>query len=272
MKTERTFLLLLAAIVLATVTAQVTLAQNYEQMSQAERTAFVGEQAKRIARQMSGTEYEFTPAFTAEIQREVGVYARRIGNGGGDQLWKGDARFVFERGQQVAPTLIGAFRARNVSPLIGLYLPLIESEYVNIQNANHMGAIGMFQFLPQTGRRYGLDEQGLLNVDKAADAAARYIANNLKQFSDDPMKEALALLAYNRGEGKVARDLKLIVEEENKSCSICALTAARDQLDKTFQTENVNYVPRFFAAAIIGENPQAFGLQMAPLSSFETKR
>lgn len=272
MKIQRTFLLLLAAALLATATAQVTLAQSYQQMSQAERTAFVGEQARRIARQMSGAEYEFTPAFAAEIQKSVAAYARRIGNGGGDQLWKGDARLVFERGQQVAPVLIGAFKAQNVSPLIGLYIPLIESEYVNIQNANQMGAIGMFQFLPPTGRRFGLDEQGLLDVEKSADAAARYITDGLKQFNDDPMKEALALLAYNRGEKTVARDLKLIVNEQNKGCSICALTAARDQLDKTFQTENVNYVPRFFAAAIIGENPQAFGLQMAPLSSFETKR
>lgn len=272
MKLQRTFLLLVAAAMLAAATAQVTMAQTYEQMSQAERATFVGDQARRIARQMSGTEYEFTPAFVAEIQKAVGFYARRVGNGGGDLLGKGDARFIFERGQQVAPTLISAFKAQNVSPLIGLYLPLVESEYVNVQNANRMGAIGMFQFLPQTGRRYGLDEQGLLDVDKAADAAARYIADGLKQFSDDPMKEALALLAYNRGGNNVARDLKLIVNEQNKSCSICALTAARGQLDKTFQTENVYYVPRFFAAAIVGENPQVFGLQMSPLSSFETKR
>jgi len=39
----------------------------------------------------------------------------------------------------------------------------------------------------------------LLDVDKSADAAARYITDSLDQFKDDPMKEALALLAYNRG-------------------------------------------------------------------------
>jgi hypothetical protein len=45
------------------------------------------------------------------------------------------------------------------------------------------------------------------------------------------------------------------------------LTAERSKLDETFRGESVFYVPRFFAAAIIGENPQVFGLQGQPLSS-----
>ena len=81
------------------------------------------------------------------------------------------------------------------------------------------------------------------------------------------MKEALALLAYNRGEHKLTRDLKILVNDQNRQCSICALTADRSKLDETFRNESVFYVPRFFAAAIIGENPQAFGLQNQPLSS-----
>ena len=121
-------------------------------MTHGERAAFVSEQARRIAREMSGSEYEFTPAFEADIQQAVNQYARRIGNNGGDSLGKGDARFVFERGQARRRRLIAAFKARNVSPLIGLYIPWIESEYVNIQTPNSMGAIGMFQFLPQDRR------------------------------------------------------------------------------------------------------------------------
>jgi membrane-bound lytic murein transglycosylase D len=130
----------------------------------------------------------------------------------------------------------------------------------------------MFQFLPKTGQRYGLTSQDLLDVEKSANAAARYIADNLKQFKDDPMKEALALLAYNRGEGKTASALQLVLDDQNRRCSICALTAASSRLDEMFQKENVHYVPNFLAAAIIGENPQAFGLQQQPLSSYEAKR
>ena len=82
------------------------------------------------------------------------------------------------------------------------------------------------------------------------------------------MKEALALLAYNRGGPQTARDLELLVTDKNRRCSICALMAERSKLDKSFQSESVYYVPRFFAAAIIGENPQAFGMKSQPLSTY----
>lgn len=45
------------------------------------------------------------------------------------------------------------------------------------------------------------------------------------------------------------------------------MTADRSKLDETFRQESVFYVPRFFAAAIIGENPQVFGVKMQPLSA-----
>jgi len=242
--------------------------QTYQEMSPPQRSAFVAEQARRIARQMSGHDYQFTASFDAEIQRAVEFYSRRIANNGGDRPGKGDARFIFERGQNLAPTLIGIFTARGVSPLMGLYVPLIESEYMNLQSPNSAGSIGMFQFLPKTGEHLGLTPADLLDVSKSADAAARYLAGSMKQFNDDPMKEALALLAYNRGGENVERDLANVVNEQNRACSICALTDQSDQLDANFRSESRYYVPRFFAAAIVGENPRAFGLQTQPLSSF----
>lgn len=270
MRFKRRFFWALALLLsLAAPHAQAQAGKPYQQMTGEERAAFVRAEARAIARRMSGAEYEFTPGFEAEIQKWVESYAGRIGHQGGDRLWKGDARFIFERGQRVAPTLMAAFKAQNVSPLIGLYIPLIESEYVNIESPNAVGALGIFQFLPKTGERFGLTAQELLDVEKAAGAAARYIAKNLEQFKDDPMKEALALLAYNRGENKTAQAMALVLNDQNRRCSICALTDARAQLDKTFREENADYVPRFFAAAIIGENPQAFSLQQRPLSSYE---
>ena len=267
MKFQSMILFLLALLLSLTATGPATQAQTasgktYQQMSADERSTFVAEQARRIAREMSGNEYEFTPEFVGVIQQSVDGYVRRLGNGG-----KGDTRVIFERGQSQATALTAAFRARNVSPLIGLYIPWIESAYVNIQTPNPMGSIGMFQFVPKTGQRYGLSAEDLLDVPKSADAAARYIADSLKQFDGDPMKEALALLAYNRGGQQVARDLKALVNDQNRRCSICALTAASSKLDLNFQNESVYYVPSFFAAAIIGENPASFGLQWQPLSS-----
>jgi soluble lytic murein transglycosylase-like protein len=275
MKLQKTLLPLLAFIISLAAGAPQTTAQTapsgkiYQQMTAAERSAFVAEQARRIGLEMSGSEYEFTSDFVSDIQQAVNQYARRIGR---NDLGERDVRLVVERARVQAPKLTAAFKSRNVSPLIGLYIPWVESEYLNIQTPNSMGAIGMFQFLPQTGERFGLSPQDLLDVEKSADAAARYISNSLEQFKDDPMKEALALLAYNRGEKRTARDLKFLVNDQNKQCSICALTADRSKLDETFRYENVFYVPRFFAAAIIGENPQAFGLQVKPLSSYQELR
>jgi hypothetical protein len=239
-------------------------AETYQQMAQPQRAAFVAEQARRVARQMSGRDYQFTASFEAEIQKAVDFYVRRIGN---QKPGKTDARVIFERGQTVAPTLTEIFRAREVSPLMGIYVPLIESEYINLQSPNQVGAIGMFQFLPKTGEHFGLSAADLLDVQKSADAAARYLAGSMKTFSNDPMKEALALLSFNRGTGNVERDLAAFVNEQNRACSICALTEQSDKLDGNFREESVYYVPRFFAAAIIGENPRAFGLQTPPLSS-----
>ncbi len=269
MKAQRTVLTILAIVGCLFTVANRSAGQpkaNYQQMTEEQRTAFVAAQARRIAQQMSGREYEFTPAFEVAIRKSVDAYAKRIGNNGGDQFGSGDARLIFQRGQTVAPTLIRVFKAREVSPLIGLYIPLVESEYINLQSPNSVGALGMFQFLPQTGAKFGLTTADLLDVEKSANAAALYIARGTKKFQDDPMKEALALLAYNRGTGNVEQDLAEFVNAQNRACSICALTEQSEKLDANFQNENVFYVPRFFAAAIIGENPRAFGLQMEPLS------
>lgn len=239
----------------------------YQDMSRAERLIFVAAEARRIAREMSGSEYQFTPAFESHIEKQVTNYTQRISNGSVDRSRKTDLRLVLGRAQANAPVLLAAFKARNVSPLIGLYLPWIESEYVNLESPGPVGTLGMFQFLPQTGAHYGLSAEELLDVGKSADAAARFIADNITAFRGDLMKEALALLAYNRGAQQTARDLRVVLNDENKRCSICALTAEAGKLDAGFGRESIAYVPLFFAAAIIGENPQAFGVQIQPISS-----
>jgi soluble lytic murein transglycosylase-like protein len=264
----------LATIIFVGITAlqasgqTVSQGKQYVDMSRAERLVFVGEQARRIAREISGNEYEFTTDFERDIQRMVTHYAERVGKNRNERgAAITDLRVVMQRGQANAPTVNAVFRARNVSPLVGLYVAWIESEFLNLDTPSPGGAFGMFQIIPSTGERYGLSSEDLLDVAKSADAAARYITDSVKVFTGDPMKEALALLAYNRGEGKTSRELKVLLNEQNKRCSICAMTADRSKLDETFRNESVFYVPRFFAAAIIGENPQVFGLQGQPLSA-----
>jgi transglycosylase-like protein with SLT domain len=247
--------------------ASAQAARPYQQMSGSERAIFVSASAKEIARRISDSEYQFTASFETEIQTALDSYVQRLADNG---QGKTNARVIIERGQSQAATLMSGFKARGVSPLIGLYLPWIESEYLNLSSPAESGSIGMFQFLPQTGMTLGLTPEELLDVEKATDAAARYIASSMKKFDQDKMKEALALLAYNRGDGNVKSDIAQLVNEKNNGCSICVLTEQRDKLKKPLNAENIHYVPRFFAAAIFGENPQAFGLTSPPLSSFGT--
>ena len=101
-------LLLSVAIFFLTTSALQTRAQTtqigkvYEDMSRPERLAFVGEQARRIAREMSGHDYDFTSAFEADIQKAVTQYAQRIGNSGGDRPGKTDLRVVLETGHAIS--------------------------------------------------------------------------------------------------------------------------------------------------------------------------
>ena len=239
--------------------------QLYQQMSASQRANFVSTKAKEIGKRIADKDYLFTVSFETKIQASLDSYVQRL-NGGS----RTSPVLIIERGKSEAPTIMNAFKQRGVSPLIGLYLPWIESEFVNLQSSKPSGSIGIFQFLPQTGMRFGLTPEDLLDVAKAADAAALYIANSSKRFDKQSMKELLAVLAYNRGENNVERDIAQFVDATNNECSICALSEP-NEADKDTNTERAFYVPRFFAAAILGENPEAFGLPSPPLSSFETR-
>ena len=74
---------------------------SYQEMPLNQRSSFVAEKAREISRRMSGSDYQFTPVFETEIQKAVDFYAQRIGNNAGQVPGRGDARFVFERGQTV---------------------------------------------------------------------------------------------------------------------------------------------------------------------------
>ena len=125
----------------------------------------------------------------------------------------------------------------------------------------------MFQFMPDTTRGYGLDPQERCDWKKSARAAARYMKARMNQFGTDATSVSLAIAGYNRGPGSVMRDLETVQDATHRERSFWALVAQSERLDHYFQQENIRYVPKFFAAAIIGETPWAFGLSAQPLST-----
>jgi hypothetical protein len=264
MKTLTKFSLLTAILLLA---INATMAQKtYQQMTGEEQNAFVAEQSAKIAKMISSRDYAFTNEYQWTIKQFVDAYVRRINNGKTD-AGRGDIKLVLERGSKYAPTFARAFEAQGVSPVIGIYLPMIESEYRS-DLTSQMGATGMFQFIPSTAQKYGLTAEDRTNPEKEAAAAARFISELQAKFSNDVMKEVLALTSYNQGPKVVQESLSLVQNEQNKSCSICALNENKTRLNNGMQSEGLKYVPMFFAAAIIGENPDSFGIALKPLSSY----
>jgi hypothetical protein len=176
---------------------------------------------------------------------------------------------MFKRARtQFTPTIIRAFKANGAPPVVGVYLPVIETEYRNITTENFAGAAGLFQFIGPTARGYGVDPAERTNIEKMAPAAARYINDRLAEFGADAIGVGLSIAGYNRSPDSVRRDLHDVIDSQNKDRDFWILVKNKAKLDHWFQRENINYVPRFFAAAIIGENPQDFGLKMRQLSTY----
>jgi soluble lytic murein transglycosylase-like protein len=238
-------------------------AQTFQQLSAAEKQAYVKEKAHRISAALTGRSADLSPAYLAHIAARVEAYAGRIGNNVQDGTGQEDLRFVLARGTKYAPEFAKIFQARNVSPLVGIYLPLMESEYRN-ELVSAAGSAGMFQFMEQTALRFGLTAEERNDPAKAADAAARYLAELQERFAGDLW---LSLLSYNQGEGAVEKLLGAVGEARGAACSICRLTEKKDSLGRHFQGEGVGYTPALVAAAIIGEHPQDFGIPMQSLST-----
>ena len=144
---------------------------------------------------------------------------------------------------------------RNMPAEITL-LPFIESAYVT-KAKSHVGASGLWQFMPATGRHYGLEQtplyDGRHDIYAATDAALNYLQYLHGLFGD----WSLALAAYNWGEGNVGR----------------AVNRARAQgLEPVYENlrmpnETRNYVPKLLAVRNIVNNPEYFGMSFADLDN-----
>ena len=173
----------------------------------------------------------------------------------------------YQRAKPYIPVIARAFEARRIPVVVGIYLAMFESAYQPCPE-NEWGAKGMFQFLPQTAEHYGVARAEMCDVNKMAPAAAHYIADRMAELGDDAQSMTLVLLSYNRGPEAVRDALRQLREtDQNYERNFWTLFANRDKLDESFRKESANYVPGFFAVAIIGENPETFELGTPPLSS-----
>lgn len=241
--------------------------KKYQDLSPSEQEDFIEQQARRVTRMIGNREAVFDRDVVRCIKHAVDGYARRM-NSRSDRLWGEDLNRLLERAaNRYAPGICAAFLAENVPPVVGLYLAMIESEYHECLTSP-VGAQGMFQLMPDTARGYGLDPGQRCQWPLAARASARYMRDRMNEFGTDSTSVALAIAGYNRSPNSVFRDLEKILKDQRSERSFWSLLANSSQLDHYFQNENSRYVPRFFAAAIVGETPWAFGLSINPLSTY----
>ncbi len=131
-----------------------------------------------------------------------------------------------------------------------IFLAMAESGFQN--NAKSWAkAVGPWQFMPYTGKRYGLKINWYIDERrdpiKATIAACKYLMVLQKRFGS----WELAAAAYNAGEGKVARAIRRYDTE-----NFWKLRKGR-----YLKRETKNYVPKIMALAIIGKNLEAFGFK-----------
>ncbi|MBF0273804.1 MAG: LysM peptidoglycan-binding domain-containing protein [Nitrospinae bacterium] len=143
------------------------------------------------------------------------------------------------------------------------WLPLIESGF-KVQAYSRAKALGLWQFIPSTGFKFGLKRDGWkderMDPEKSTDAAVAYLTELHNLFGD----WMTVLAAYNSGEGRV---LRLI-----RSQKVKYLDDFWD-LQHRLPRETSRYVPRFLATLAIMKNPAQYGFKFGELNSplrFET--
>ena len=119
--------------------------------------------------------------------------------------------------------------------------------------------------MPGTSASYGVAKADMCDVEKMSAAAAHYVADRMAELGEDSESLTLVLLSYNRGAESVRGSLRQLRGTGNYERNFWTLLANSPSSDP--RDEHARYVPSFFAAAIIGENPQRFGLKTPPLSS-----
>ena len=256
--------------------------KKYQEMSDTEKRQYLEVKAMRIAQIIGNNSSEAIPAAAIDkIKGFADGYASRSkvkplgGCRFGDNL-----QATFERASKNAPFVVRAFNERGVDPRIGLYLAMIESEHcVCLQSPT--GPLGMFQFTFSTAKLHFVPNDGVVKgsspsspddrckPEPAAKAAASYMKALTGRYGTGPASVPLAIGSYNSGEGGLSSNLqKALDSNTGLPRDFWTLIANGDKLSKQFQAENFKYVPKFFAAAIIGENPQDFGLNLQPVSTY----
>jgi membrane-bound lytic murein transglycosylase D len=158
---------------------------------------------------------------------------------------------VVERARPYLHYIIETVEAEGLPAEIAL-LPIVESAFLPFAYS-HGRAAGIWQFIPSTGKRYGLKQNwwydGRRDVYASTKAAVKLLKNLHDEFNGDWMH---ALAAYNTGGGRVQRSIRRN-QRLGKSTGFFALDLPK---------ETRAYVPKLLALKMIINNPEEYGIEL----------
>ena len=164
-------------------------------------------------------------------------------------------RRMVERSQRYLFHVVEEVEKREMPTEIAL-LPMIESAY-NPKAYSTSRASGIWQFIPSTGKHFGLKQNWWFdnrrNITFATDAALTYLQKLHAMFG----AWDLALAAYNAGEGTVSRAI-----ERNRKLGL-----PTDYESLNLPAETRNYVPKLQAVKNIMTNPSNYGLNIQTIAN-----
>jgi len=148
---------------------------------------------------------------------------------------------------------------KNNVPIELALLPIVESAFDPFAYS-HGRASGMWQFVPGTGKRFGMKQNwwydGRRDVIASTQGAIKYMTYLHKFFDGDWL---LALAAYNSGEGRVQRAVKKN-KKQGKKTDFWSLDLPR---------ETRAYVPKLLALADLVKRPEQFNLNLYEIANKE---
>ncbi|MCK4742812.1 MAG: LysM peptidoglycan-binding domain-containing protein [Sulfuriflexus sp.] len=190
--------------------------------------------------------YSLPPLENKRIQREIDWYARHPNY----------MDRVNVRATPYMHYIISEIEKRGMPGEIAL-LPIVESAFQPFAYS-HGRAAGIWQFIPGTGRHYGLKQNwwydGRRDVYASTQAALNYLQRLNKIFKGDWM---LALAAYNSGEGTVLKAVRRN-KKRGKPTDFWSLRLPK---------ETRSYVPRLLAIAKVIGDPESHGIKLATLEN-----
>lgn len=108
-------------------------------------------------------------------------------------------------------------------------------------------------------------------MEKQCDAAARHMSDLISDFGEGKSNWTLALFSFNQGGDTVREYLRQLRGRGIVERSFWAVFRHQRDLQPPLNEEGKRYVPRFFAAAVIGETPETFELSTPPLTTLREK-